>query len=223
VREATESLGNVNECVLSVLYDLFWPIILWLSPLLLLSSLSECLSLTDVGCNPLQRPIWPWELSRGLALPPDPPWMIPRKPKRKQARFSFIQREQRRIGSVQSWSNHVCQEALDMIPWEQDWSTTSTTPQAIAFYSKEADDLLERLDPLEYYQRFSTLTSSSFLSTMMESDHKKQVLVAAADLQASFKAAKSNQFVLVTAIPIFLTLSMIQTFLSWSTLELLSA
>jgi hypothetical protein len=73
-------------------------------------------------------------------------------------------------------------------------STTSTTPRALAFYSKEADDLLEHLYPLEYDQ-FSTLTSSSILSTMAVSDHKKQVLVAAADLQASFKAAKSNQFV----------------------------
>jgi hypothetical protein len=82
-----------------------------------------------------------------------------------------------------------------MIPWEQDSSTTSTTSPAPAFYSKEADDLLKRLDSLEYYQRFSTLTSSSFLFTTMECEHKKQVLVSTADLQASFKAAKSNQFV----------------------------
>jgi hypothetical protein len=44
---------------------------------------------------------------------------------------------------------------LEMILWEQDVYTT-TTPQALVFYTKEADDLLELLNPLEYYQRFST-------------------------------------------------------------------
>lgn len=206
MREANESLGNVTECVCFVLYDLFWPFILWLSPLLLLLSLSECLSLTDFGCNPLQRPItpWPWERSCGFALPPDPPWKLPRKPKRTPAHFSLIQREQRRFGSVKSWFYYVRQEELDLIPWEQDLSTTSTTPQALVFHSKEVDDLLERLDPLEYYQRFSTLTSSSFLSTMMESNHKKQVLVAAADLRSSFKATKSNPLVLSDSNPYIL-------------------
>jgi hypothetical protein len=54
---------------------------------------------------------------------------------------------------------------------------------------------------LEYYQKISTLTSSSFLSTKTEIDQKKRVLAAAADLKSSFKAAKSNQFVLSDSNP----------------------
>jgi hypothetical protein len=163
-------MGIVLECVLTVLYDSFWPIILWLSPLLLLLSLSECLSMTDIGHNPLQRPIppWPWELSCGLALPPDPPWKIPRKPKRKQSHFSFIQREHTRFRSARSWILHVRQTALDTIPWEEDtipWGK-DTMVQSMTFSSDptEVNNLLEKLDPLEYYRRFSTCTSSSFLS-----------------------------------------------------------
>jgi hypothetical protein len=81
---------------------------------------------------------------------------------------------------------------------------------------------LEQLNPLEYYQRFSTLTSSSFLSTITEIYHKKQVLVAAADLQASFEAARSNQFVLSDSNPYVLNAVDETNFLSFSTLELLS-
>jgi hypothetical protein len=83
-----------------------------------------------------------------------------------------------------------------MLPWEQDLCTTTMTSKCLDFYPQEADDLLEKLNSLEYFQRFSTLTSSSFLTTKTEIDQKKQVLVAAADLKSSFKAVKSNQFVL---------------------------
>jgi hypothetical protein len=65
------------ECFLTTLYDSFWPIILWLAPLLLHVSVSECLTLTDIGRNPLQHPtpLLQWEVSCGLALPPDRPTM----------------------------------------------------------------------------------------------------------------------------------------------------
>jgi hypothetical protein len=137
-RQTNESLGNVTECACFVLYDLFWPIILWLSPLMLLLSLSECLSMTDFGCNPLQCliPPWPWELSCGLALPPDQQWKIPREPKRKQSHFSFVQREQRRSGNVRSWFYLGCDSMGTRC-------VTTRTTQALVFYTKEADDLLE--------------------------------------------------------------------------------
>jgi hypothetical protein len=55
----------VFEFVFAVPYDMCWPIILWLSQMSLLLSWSECLTLSDIGCNPLQRPTprWHWELS----------------------------------------------------------------------------------------------------------------------------------------------------------------
>jgi hypothetical protein len=50
-REPVVSMENVSECFLSLFYDSFWPIILWLSPLLLLLSLSECLAMAGIGSN----------------------------------------------------------------------------------------------------------------------------------------------------------------------------
>jgi hypothetical protein len=47
----------------------------------------------------------------------------------------------------------IHQEALDVIPWEQSLSTT-TTPQAPVFSSKEADDLLEKLTRWSIIKKF---------------------------------------------------------------------
>jgi hypothetical protein len=199
MREAIESMESELECVLTILYDSFWPIILWLSPLLLLVSLSESLALSDNGRNPLQRPIppWHWELSCGLSLPPDPPWENPRIQKRKQLHFSFIQREQNRNQNARNWKQYR-KTKLDRIPWGEE---TISTGQDFVFDPLEADRLLDRLDPLEYYHRFSTFTNSSFLTTSTETTLQKRALVAAADLRATFKASDHSGFPLPTSQP----------------------
>jgi hypothetical protein len=227
---AVASMENVSECFLSIFFYSFWPIIHWLSPLLLLLSLSHYLALTDIGRNPLQRtiPPWQWELSCGLALPLDPPWKNPRVRKRKRSQFAFVQRERTKFRSAQSWIYQVKEAALKNIPWEEDTSwiyqvkeaalknipweedtswiyqvkeaalknipweediISNITPST-GFSFDPADCLLERLDPLDYYRRFSTFTSSSFLSTKKESSMRKQVLVAAADLKATIEMGK---------------------------------
>jgi hypothetical protein len=62
--------NSVWICIFNTLYESIW----WISPLSLLLSISERLTLCDLRCNPLQRPtpIWAWETSCGLALPRDP-------------------------------------------------------------------------------------------------------------------------------------------------------
>lgn len=173
-----ESIWNVAECIFAILYDSFWPFILWLSPLLLLLSLTECLVLSDIGRNPLQRPIppWQWEQSCGLALPLDPPWKSPRIRKRKQSHFSFVRREQSRFGSVRHWFRHVQEEALEKLPWEDSISIEPVLHKMVEFDPVEADVVLTRLDPLEYHRRFLTLSSNSFLSTGKEESFQKRAL-----------------------------------------------
>jgi hypothetical protein len=126
------------ECFLSVLYDSCWPIFLWLSPLLFLLSLLEWLALSDIGYSPLQRPIppWPWETSCGFSLPRDPPWSVPLRVKRKQHQYSFIQREQRRVGNVQSWKRHYQDSILESLPWGED---TISNPLKLSFNPSLAD------------------------------------------------------------------------------------
>jgi hypothetical protein len=79
---------------------------------------------------------------------------------------------------------------LKNIPWEEDTISKMTPSTGFSF---DPDCLLKRIDPLDYYRRFSTFTSSSFLTTTTESSVRKQVMVAAADLRATFKAARSTQ------------------------------
>jgi hypothetical protein len=190
----------VLECILTILYDSFWPIILWLSPLLLLVSLSESLALSDIGRNPLQRPTppWHWELSCGLSLPPDPPWKNPRIQKRKQPHFFFIQREQNRLQNARNWKLHYRKTKLNRIPWGEDMESNK---QDFSFDPLEADRILHRIDPLEYYHHFSTVTDGSFLSTSTEITLQQRALVAAADLRATFKAADNSGFPIPTSQP----------------------
>jgi hypothetical protein len=82
---------------------------------------------------------------------------------------------------------------LKKIPWEGDTISKITPSTEFSFDPVETDCLLERLDPLDYYRRFSAFNSSSFLTPTTESSVRKQVLVAAADLKATFKAARSTQ------------------------------
>jgi hypothetical protein len=190
----------VWECILTVLYDSFWPVLLWISPLLLLLSLSECLLLGGLGCNPLQRPtpLWPWETSCGLALPLDPPWHIQRKIKRKDRHYSFIQREQRRVGNVRSWYR-LCQDAtLEGLPWGED---TVSDPSKPCFDPLVADKVISRLNPLEYFHRLNTITSGSYIATKRDSRVRDQALVAATDLRATYKAADMSRFSKVASTP----------------------
>jgi hypothetical protein len=155
--------------------------------------------MTDFGRNPLERPIppWQWELSCGLALPPDPPWKILRKSKRKQSHFSFVRREQRHFGNVRRWFYSPVSIGYDSLETEFVYYSDSASPCLLFKRSRRSFGETHRL---EYYQKISTLTSSSFLSTKTEIDQKKQVLVAAADLKSSFKAPSQINSFCLTAI-----------------------
>jgi hypothetical protein len=181
------------EFVFAVLYDMCWPTILWLSQLLLFLSWSECLTLSDIGCNSLQRPtpLWHWELSCGLSLPPDPPWMPPRIRERKQPHFSFIQREHNQYQNSRNWKPHYRQEALDRIPWCED-----TVPTAPIFFldAFDTDRLLTRLDPLDDFHRLITLHNPSFLTITWNNQSHQHALVAATDLRATYKTADMSRF-----------------------------
>jgi hypothetical protein len=81
----------------------------------------------------------------------------------------------------------VIETAFKKIPWEEDEIPKIITSTEFSFDPFEADCLLERLDPLDYYRRFCTFTSISFLTTKKESSLRNQVLVATADLRATFE------------------------------------
>jgi hypothetical protein len=184
---------GVSECFLVVLFDLFWPLFYWLSPLLLLLSLSECLALSDPGCNPLQRPVplWAWETSCGFALPLDPPWQHVRKVKRPQNHFHFLSRERRRVGSAQACILQQQAIALDSLQWSDE---TVSDPVIPTFDSVRADDVIKRLDPQAYHRRLSTFSDRSYLTTVRANKQENQVLVAATDLRASFQATEMSKF-----------------------------
>jgi hypothetical protein len=76
-----------------------------------------------------------------------------------------------------------------------------STKQDFSCDPLEADRLLNRLDPSEYYHRFSTVTDSSFLLTSTEVILQKQALVAAADLRATFNATDNSGFPIPTSQP----------------------
>jgi hypothetical protein len=80
-----------------------------------------------------------------------------------------------------SWIYQVKEAALKNIPWEEDTISKITPSTGFSFDPVEADGLLD------YYRRFSTFTSTSFLSTKKESSMRKQVLVAAADPKATIE------------------------------------
>jgi hypothetical protein len=151
---------------------------------MLLMSLAECLVLSDIGGNPLQRPIppWQWEQSCGLALPLDPTWKNPRIRKRIRSHFSFVRREQSSFGSVRHWFDRVQEEMLEKLPWEDSFSFDSVPSKVFVFDPGEADVLLSRLDPLEYHRRLFTVTSNHFLRTQKKVQLMNQALVAASDL-----------------------------------------
>jgi hypothetical protein len=73
---------------------------------------------------------------------------------RPQHHYSFIQRVQRRRGTARNWTRRIQQLALDALPWQEESKSTSTNFQ---YDSNLAEEIISRLDPLEYYHRFSTL------------------------------------------------------------------
>jgi hypothetical protein len=157
------------------------------SPLLLLLSLSVCLSLTDISRNPLQRPTlpWQWELSCVLALPPDPPWKTTRIRSGIKLIFHLSNESETEMKMLEILYLPITKNPVRR--------RNDITFLIFCFNPLEADSLIKRLDPLEYYQRFATFTDSSFLTTSKERSFQQRVLVAAADLSASFKAADTTR------------------------------
>jgi hypothetical protein len=126
-----------------------------------------------------------------MALPTEPPWRDPRKRKRTQTQFSFVHRVQSRRGTVRNWINIVNDKTVKKLPWgDEECFGEGTIRSQAEFDSRVADDLLERLNPLEYYQRFMTVTGDGFLKTMSEKKFQQQALIAATDLTATYKASK---------------------------------
>jgi hypothetical protein len=81
---------------------------------------------------------------------------------------------------------------VDTLPWDENTLSDPVPSQMFVFDPAEVDMLLTHLDPLKYYRRLSTVTSNAFLSTTRKEINQKRALVAAADLRATFNAAKSK-------------------------------
>jgi hypothetical protein len=74
---------------------------------------------------------------------------------------------------------------LDSLPWQEESESTLINFQ---YDAKMAEEIIFRLNPLDYHHRFSTLQQGGFLATKKELDFEKRALVAAADLRDTYKA-----------------------------------
>jgi hypothetical protein len=130
------------------------------------------------------------------------PWKPPRKLQRSQRQNPFVQVEQRRFCSDQSWVRRQQETALSRLPWSEEPEYCQANS---IFDPLEAESILSRLDPLVQYGLFSTLVNSSFLTSKQSVWKHKQALVAAADLRATYKAVDTTRFLTVSGQPYNLT------------------